>query len=134
MPYVKQLELKEAILKDGRGWTINPLKISDIPAKSLLDLHLVSIKPGTIRGNHHHPDATEWLLTCGGLASLVWRQVGNDKVNQFLTEGEEPTLFEIPPGCEHAIKNLSNDDIYLMVFYDVPSPNVVRCLPFSYVG
>jgi len=130
MPCVRQLKLNDAILKDGRGWTINPLKIADIPGKSLLGLHLVSIKPGTIRGNHHHPDATEWLLTCGGLASLVWRPVGDEAVNEFLIEGEEPVLFEIPPGCEHAIKNLSHDDIYLMAFYDVPSPDVVRCSPF----
>jgi dTDP-4-dehydrorhamnose 3,5-epimerase-like enzyme len=130
MTYVKQLELKHGIFKDGRGWTINPFSIADSSGKSLSDLHLVSMKPGTIRGNHHHPDATEWLLTCGGSASLVWRRVGDDTVNQFLTEGKEPALFEIPPGCEHAIKNLSHDDIYLMAFYDVSSPDVVRCSLF----
>lgn len=126
MHYVRQLELKNVIFKDGRGWSINPLKIADIRDKSLKDLHVVSIKPGTIRGNHHHPDATEWLIIYGGLASLVWRPVGNEAVNEFLIEGEEPALFEISPGCEHAIKNLSHYDIYLTVFYNVPSPDVVK--------
>lgn len=126
--------MKHGIFQDGRGWTLNPLKIADIPGKFSEGLHVVSTKPGAIRGNHHHPDATEWLLICGGLASLVWRRVGDDTVNQFLTEREAPALFEIPPSCEHAIKNLSHDDIYLMVFYDISSPDVVRCSLFSCVG
>ena len=81
MPYVKQLELKHAILKEGRGWIINPLKITDIPGKSSEDLHVVSIKPGAIRGNYHHPDATEWLLFhCTNYVCTCCR--GSDEVGE----------------------------------------------------
>ncbi len=130
MSYVKQLELKDTILKDGRGWSINPLKFVDIKDRSLEDMHVVSIKPGEVRGNHYHPDATEWLLICGGLASLVWRPVHEEAVNEILINGEEPVLFEIPARLEHAVKNLSHYDIYLVAFYNIPGPDVVGCSLF----
>ncbi|MBE9546887.1 MAG: hypothetical protein IMF10_05260 [Proteobacteria bacterium] len=129
MSYVKQLKLKHFILRDERGWAINPFEVADLLGESAGNLHVVSMKPGAIRGNHYHPDATEWLLFCEGPAKLVWRSRGDDSIHEYLIEGEEPALFEIPPGFEHAVKNISDDAIYLMAFYDTHDPATVGCSP-----
>lgn len=50
MADVRRVELRETTWHDHRGWGINTLEAAGLSRESLGNLHVVSIKPGTIRG------------------------------------------------------------------------------------
>jgi len=127
MASLKRVELRETTWRDDRGWGINPLEAAGLSRESLGNLHVVSIKPGTIRGNHYHTSATEWILVCGGPAKVVWRSGDEDFIHEALVRKAEPALFEIPPNVEHAVLNNSKGDIYLISFSDSYERGTVRC-------
>ena len=131
MRSIRPVELKRNTWKDERGWGINPLDALGTKADIPKNLHVVSLKPGTARGNHYHPTATEWVLVFGGRARIVWKAVKADSAQQIYVDDSEPALFEIPPDIEHAVVNDSANDIYLAVFYDSFQPDTVRCSSLS---
>lgn len=111
MAGIRRVMIGDRVWKDGRGWVLNPLSLAGLEGRPLGNLHVASMQPGSIRGNHAHASAAEWLLLCGGPATLV---AGEEEV---LVSGEEPELFEIPAGLPHAIVNRSDREIFLVVFY-----------------
>lgn len=134
MADVRRVELRETTWHDHRGWGINPLEAAGLSRESLGNLHVVSIKPGTIRGNHYHSRATEWMLVCGGPAKVVWRSADDDSIREALVSEAELVLFEIPPNVKHAVINNSKGDIYVLSFsnsYDrgtVPCPSLFESI------
>lgn len=115
------------IYRDKRGWVINPLEEAALPHNDVGNLHVVSLNPDTIRGNHFHPDTREWLLVFDGPTLVSGRSNGENSINSFLVEEDKPTLFEIPPGVEHAIKNISDKVIYLLSFSESGERETVHC-------
>jgi oxalate decarboxylase/phosphoglucose isomerase-like protein (cupin superfamily) len=112
------VSLPENFRQEPRGWSFSPFKES--PLKNGLELdwssfHLVSMEPGSIRGNHLHPQVTEWLLFLGAPFLLVWQDEGSDFVQQKRV-ADHHTLVIIPPGVKHAVQNLSPGPIYLTAF------------------
>jgi len=123
---VKLLDLHEKIYCDERGWVTNPLEVVSLSRESLYCLHIASIKPGSIRGNHYHTNAIEWLLVCGGPAIVVWRS--NDKsICNFFVDVDKPAMFEIPPQMEHAVLNTSEKDIYVLSFSNSEDRETIPC-------
>jgi len=112
MAGIRRVMIGDRVWKDGRGWVLNPLSLAGLEGRPLGNLHVASMQPGSIRGNHAHASAAEWLLLCRGPATLV---AGEEEV---LVSGEEPELFEIPAGLPHAIVNRSGREIFLVVFYE----------------
>ena len=131
MNTVKQVELDKNAWQDKRGWGVNPLDALEISGDFPGNLHIVSLKPGAVRGNHRHANATEWILVFGGQAKIVWKTGEATSIDQISVDNSEPTLFEIPPGVDHAIVNDSTHDMYLAVFYDSHEPDTVRCPPIA---
>jgi dTDP-4-dehydrorhamnose 3,5-epimerase-like enzyme len=127
MASMKRVELRETTWKDDRGWGINPLEAAGLSRESLGNLHVVSIEPGAIRGNHYHTSATEWILICSGPAKVVWRSRDADSIHETLVSGTEPALFEIPPNVGHAVLNNSKGYVYLISFSDSYERGTVRC-------
>jgi UDP-2-acetamido-2,6-beta-L-arabino-hexul-4-ose reductase len=123
----RQVDLTELQRNDDRGWSLSPLLASALAAGQLEDLHVVSVKPGTARGNHVHRDATEWLLIFGGPATLVWRSPTQPGQQERDLKGAGPWFFEIPPLVEHAISNRGEKTFYLVAFYDEPTPATESC-------
>jgi len=112
MAGIRRVEIGDRAWKDGRGWVLNPLSLAGLEGRPPGNLHVASMQPGSIRGNHAHASAAEWLLFCGGPAALM---AGEEEV---LVSGAEPELFEIPAGLPHAIVNRSGREIFLVVFYE----------------
>ena len=127
MSEAKVVELRKAIRADDRGWSINPLEAVGLSRESLGNLHVVSMRPGTVRGNHYHTEATEWLLVCRGPAEVVWRRAGDDSIRNANVSKAGPVLFKIPPNVKHAVLNESNEEIYLMSFSDSSERGTVHC-------
>jgi UDP-2-acetamido-2,6-beta-L-arabino-hexul-4-ose reductase len=123
---VSRIELGNSMWSDNRGWGVNPIKATHLPNRDLGNLHISSIRPGRIRGNHYHDVGTEWLLIFGGPARFTWRLSGEDPRNEEIVSSE-PHLYEIPPHFQHAIMNTSNADIFVVSFSDVPERNTIPC-------
>ena len=111
MEKIRRIDIGEKAWTDARGWVLNPLPLAGLEGATLGNLHVASMKPGAVRGNHAHGTAEEWLLFCGGPASLIAGAEG------ILVGGGEPELFAIPAGLPHAIVNRSDKEIFLVVFY-----------------
>ena len=112
MERIRRIPIGEKAWSDARGWVLNPLDLAGLEGKLLGNLHVASMQPGAVRGNHAHGSAAEWLLFCGGPAALI---AGEEEIP---VSGAGPELFEIPAGLPHAIVNRSDREIFLVVFYE----------------
>ena len=108
-------DLGESIVRDARGWVANPLLLQNFP-KDYGHLHVVSMNPGAVRGNHYHKIYREWLFVFGGEYEFCWVSDGNIK-RRSISKDEVYTI-EIPPGVPHVIKNTGENIIYLTAYQD----------------
>jgi oxalate decarboxylase/phosphoglucose isomerase-like protein (cupin superfamily) len=114
---IQFLDLGEARREDERGLVYFPFQ--DLPEgwpreEMCRSCHLVSIAPGQCRGQHQHPDKTEWLYVFHGQGQLFWR--GQDDRRQQRPLGGNRTLVVIPPGMPHTLHNDGPDPIYLLAW------------------
>jgi dTDP-4-dehydrorhamnose 3,5-epimerase-like enzyme len=101
---------------DARGpfFTAPPEAIAFVGQVS--DMHIVSAKPGTSRGNHYHLHRREALIVMPGAKwSLHWDdgqgiggQIGTIQRREF--SGACAVLVLIPPGASHAVRNDDDSD------------------------
>jgi oxalate decarboxylase/phosphoglucose isomerase-like protein (cupin superfamily) len=127
MDAVKKIDIGEAMWRDERGWGLNPFNAFRLTPEGGWDIHVVSLKPGAVRGNHYHTAGTEWMLICGGPARFLSRSKKEGKIKAMTADGTAPFLIEIPAHVKHAVRNDSAESVYVVVFNDVPSPETVRC-------
>lgn len=114
---LRPLDLSELGWGDERGWGLRPLEALPVDRARVGDVHVVSLRPGAVRGNHVHDRGTEWLLICGGPAVAAWR-AENGEVGRMELPGDAPYLLEIPPGVPHAVKNVAGHVLHLVAFND----------------
>ena len=126
MQAIREIKIENNMWRDDRGWGLNLLAASGRTLKPIGDLHVVSMKPGKIRGNHYHENSTEWILFTGGRAKLIWRKVGTKPINTVTISGLAPTLYELPPNIEHAIINEDQKDIYLVSMNELEDRETVK--------
>lgn len=81
------------------------------------DVHAASIRPGAVRGNHRHPNVTEWALVFGAPLTVAWRDPDGGE-GRVRTEGDEPLLLELPPGTAHAMRGEGPGTSYLVSWAD----------------
>ena len=112
---VKEIEFYE----DDRGWCIRPISDDDIKDGIISDIHMVSMKPGAIRGNHYHVNKTEHILIIGSTCRVLVVDNNTKEREEKILENNEKDLFVIPPGVTHAIENIGNDASYLFCFSHV---------------
>jgi uncharacterized RmlC-like cupin family protein len=98
------------------GWSLFFLEAAGIAPLQARDIHVISVPPGAVRGNHIHRGSTEWLLVWGGRARLLW--VGGGSTKEFIIDGTRPRLFKVPPGIPHALENMSEENVYVLAFAD----------------
>ena len=131
MEMLSRVAVRSNAWQDARGWGIKPFEAADIPARLAANLHIVSLKPGAVRGNHYHPEAVEWLLIFGGRAKLLWRSGEAGPIRSMVVEGSEPCLYVIAAGVAHAVVNVSATEIYLAAFNDQASPQTIPVPPLE---
>ena len=114
---------------DPRGWGLRPLAALGRGVGDARECHVVSLRPGAVRGNHLHPRGTEWMLLFGGPVELAWREPGEAEVHRRRFDGR-PVLVEIPAGIAHAVRGEADDgESFLVAFSDEAEPPVERCEP-----
>lgn len=125
MHSLKLISLPENFRQEPRGFYFAPFKDLELIPQIEIDwttFHLVSMKPGTVRGNHYHPQVTEWLFFCGGPILLAWQDPDSEVVQKSLIENNHTFAF-IPPGVKHAVKNAGNQTFYLIAFRSPAQPS-----------
>lgn len=91
--------------------------VVDLSRFCIRDLHVVTMEPGALRGNHMH-DRDEIVCVVGGGAKC--ELTGEDEVSgeceRIIVEGNLKT-YRIKAGVKHAFKNFSEDTFFLVCFY-----------------
>ena len=123
---IKEIEFNQ----DERGWSIQPITDEEFSTCNISDVHMVSMKPGTIRGNHYHVHKTEHMLIIGGPCRVVVVDNNTKKREERIIEENTKALLIFPPNITHAIENISNELSYLLCYSKVKEysdkPDVVR--------
>lgn len=123
---MKQIKL-DSMWVDSRGWSLEPLAAAGMRPEAIGNLHAASIAPGGVRGNHVHPDATEWLLVFGGPFEILWRPTPDSETQTVKVKEAGPFLFEFPANEPHTVCNVSSGDIYILAFNNQAKPETQRC-------
>jgi len=110
--------IKLATKEDERGFTVKPFEGKELT--SIHNIHLVSLNPGTVRGNHFHPTQREYIFIMGNKAKLVMVDSANGTRSEKIIDGKGCSLIIVPPKVAHAVKNISNETIYLLCYTDNP--------------
>ncbi|CAL0299187.1 unnamed protein product [Lupinus luteus] len=101
------------IVKDKRGWSLDPLSLASDSgisggALTCASIHAGEIRPGTLRGNHRHHDCNETLVIWG--ATTIYRLENSNVPNVGYAEvtigSDDVIVAASPRGTAHAIKNI----------------------------
>ena len=103
--------------KDERGWVISPPVIDDFGGACL---HIPSLKPEAVRGNHYHDVHTESVIILGGKCLVATRNIETNHYEEFIYDGINKQLLVINPKITHAFKNVDYHSIYLVCYYQGP--------------
>jgi len=122
--------LTEGFHEDPRtGWSAYPFILggSGLPGTDVKGMHVVSIYPGQVRGNHYHAHTNEYLFIFTGRGMFYWEEEGALKEREL---NGEPVLVVIPPGIRHAFRNTGDIPVYLLAVrdgeFDYGNPDIVR--------
>lgn len=92
--------------EDNRGWLAELVKSEQFGQMFVSKTH-----PGITRGNHWHHTKTEKFIVIQGQAAIRFRKIDEDKVIEYIVDGEKPQVLDIPPGYTHSIENIGQDEV-----------------------
>lgn len=92
--------------EDNRGWLAELVKSEQFGQMFVSKTH-----PGITRGNHWHHTKTEKFIVIQGQAIIKFRKIDEDKVIEYIVDGEKPQVLDIPPGYTHSIENIGQDEV-----------------------
>jgi oxalate decarboxylase/phosphoglucose isomerase-like protein (cupin superfamily) len=114
------MDMETRAIEDARGLLLFPLEhprlIRALKAGNPRLLHIATLKPGAVRGNHRHPSHEEYILIVGAGGRLVTRQGG--KIRSRKTGN---AVVKIPRNVPHAVVNRGKRDIFAVCFYGGPA-------------
>ena len=116
MSIIKKIHLNSP--KDKRGFSWFPFQdFPQLKNKELLNFHIAELRPGACRGNHYHPNHTEYFLLCGSEIHLIVDDLkGNQEEETF--PASPNFLFIIPPKVKHIIENRGSETGYFTGFFE----------------
>jgi dTDP-4-dehydrorhamnose 3,5-epimerase-like enzyme len=102
---------------DTRGLSFSIPKESLGFLGAIRNIHVVTINPGAVRGNHYHQNHQEVLcLLYRDIWSLHW-DLGVDTAIQHETfSGAGLLVVHVEPLAAHAVRNDGTADIYMVCF------------------
>jgi dTDP-4-dehydrorhamnose 3,5-epimerase-like enzyme len=107
--------------EDERGW-VSEVYSGEL-GPELQNIHLGTMEPGVVRGNHAHLESREWIVFHQPLVHVRWRE--DDETIDAVTE--EPSLVTLPENTPHAFKNESDDTVSFTAYrntqYDEENPD-----------
>jgi len=95
------------------------------------EIHVATILPGAIRGNHYHGAKKEaTVLLFSDTCRLAWKTLDAEEPMQQDFDGKDAIIFKVQPAVVHAIKNIGRLPITLVSFsdkrHDPHNPDTIR--------
>lgn len=110
---------------DQRGVVWEPVTDKDLKIQG--NCHVVTTKPGGIRGNHFHRIGTEIATQCGPALVRFRDEAG---VQDVEVPPGDVVRFVFPPNCPHAFQNNGDVANFLVSFntqvFNADNPDVAR--------
>ena len=83
-------------VQDGRGAIF-----TWIPDEPLVEFNMLYFLPNKVRGNHYHPEFTEYFLVVDGTVVMATKDIETGKeINMHAGRG---TCFKTPPNTPHVV-------------------------------
>jgi oxalate decarboxylase/phosphoglucose isomerase-like protein (cupin superfamily) len=87
----------------GSSFVVPPELLAGFP---VVDMHVATIEPGSVRGNHFHLERRELLVVMADDTwSLHWDGGAGTAVHKRDFAGPGAVLVSVPIGSSHAIRN-----------------------------
>tara|TARA_Y100001936_G_scaffold188591_1_gene186897 strand:- start:26 stop:430 length:405 start_codon:yes stop_codon:yes gene_type:complete len=115
---MKNIEILDLDKKsDERGWLIEVLG-GELPdgCKKFGQIHVSVAYPGKVRGNHFHTRKVEWFCVPTGKGLLILKDQETGETQEVMMGVNNLKTIKIKPGTIHAIKNIGEDDMVLIVY------------------
>ena len=96
---------------DERGRFVEMLKTMDSGQFSYFTAH-----PGVTRGVHYHHSKSEKFLVVKGKAQFNFRHVETNETYEYITSEVMPEIIESIPGWVHAITNIGNEELIVLLW------------------
>jgi len=115
MKNIKILDLDKK--SDERGWLVEVLG-GELPdgCKKFGQIHVSVAYPGKVRGNHYHARKVEWFCVLTGKGLLILKDRETGETREVIMGVNDLKTIKIEPGTIHAIKNIGEDDMVLIVY------------------
>ncbi|MFA6448049.1 MAG: hypothetical protein WCX65_01155 [bacterium] len=107
------------VSRDARGWNTHPLDETALRDGKFANVHIVSMEPGAIRGNHRHGRQTEHVLIVGGPTLLAVEDEDTGERFERIFYSHEQFRLTFEPGIAHAFKNIGEGAVYLLCASDL---------------
>ena len=82
-------------VRDGRGGIF-----TWVPEEPIKEFNLLYFRPGKVRGNHHHPEFTEYFLIVAGEGVMVTKESTDGP--DLVMHASKGTCFRTPANTVHA--------------------------------
>jgi dTDP-4-dehydrorhamnose 3,5-epimerase-like enzyme len=105
--------------REARGWAVEPATSEMLRSGRVRNIHMVSLEPGTIRGNHLHHKQLEFVVAFGGRC-LVAAENEDGEREEMTIGPDDLILFEMQPNVRHAFKNIGDRTMFLIAYTDTP--------------
>jgi len=96
-----------------------------------VDCHVMTVKPGQVRGNHYHANKREILIVMyKDRWSLCWDTGPATQIERRTLTGSGAAMVRVEPLASHAIVNEGGVDLFVMALcsepYDPSAPDSFR--------
>ena len=109
------------IKSDERGWLAEILRKENLQKeKGFGQIFVTVAKPGVTKGNHYHKRKVEWFSVIRGTGKLLLKDVTSDECHEVLMGDKNMVAVKIPPNVTHAIQNIGDEMLYLLIYIDEP--------------
>jgi dTDP-4-dehydrorhamnose 3,5-epimerase-like enzyme len=107
---------------DERGMSYSILSDVLTTMDNVLDVHIASVQPGAVRGNHFHCVKTELITVVHRDAwSFYWDTGQGTEVHRRQFDGTGAVAVTVPHEWSHAVKNEGANELWLFNASDLAS-------------
>ncbi|HEX3004805.1 MAG TPA: NAD-dependent epimerase/dehydratase family protein, partial [Angustibacter sp.] len=92
---------------DARGTLVESVRVHGGQGQTFVSTTV----PGQRRGDHFHLDKIERFQVVRGRGLIRLRRVLTDEYVEFLVDGDEPAVVDMPTGWAHSIENVGEGEL-----------------------
>lgn len=104
---------------DARGSSFTLPDAARVLGGSVKDLHIMTLRPRCVRGNHFHAEKHERILVIhADKWSVHWDSGPDTEIVHRTISGKGALLIRVEPHASHAIRNDGDADLWIVAWSD----------------